>query len=452
MDIDEIKLLNDEYKFFSINCDVSKYNSDSKTNKLDTKSSNNKLSEFTISLKDAIWLKDVETTASSNILKGFNPIENSFVVEKILDNGGRIIGKTTQDEFGFGTFCMNVGSNYEIPLNPVDKERVSGGSSGGAAVAAKLIDNHISIAESTGGSITTPASFCGVVGVCPSYGRVSRNGLITYSSSLDKIGVMSKEIKDSALALEIISGKDPKDETSSNLSVGNYVNAVENYKKITNSIKIGILDFDGVDSIISNRINELSELLKNKSIGVDKIDLPFTKKYSLSSYYIIAMSEASTHLASLSGLRYGVGDDVSKNYNDYFSDVRTKHFSQESKRRILLGTYVRMAGYRGKYYTKALKVRRKIINEYKSIFAKYDVILCASSPVFAPKFSEAKSMSISDIYNLDLITSGPNLAGLPNMSVPINKTEELPFGALIIANHYEEEKLFAVGSLLGDFL
>ncbi|MFP4189737.1 MAG: amidase family protein [Candidatus Woesearchaeota archaeon] len=433
---DEIASLDEEYKFLSKRCDVN----DPRKKGI--------LSPYTFSLKDAIWLKGVETTASSDILEGFCPVENSTVAQKILENGGRIIGKTTQDAFGFGTFCTNVGSRYRVPLNPSDKERCVGGSSGGAACAAKLIDKHIAIGESTGGSITTPASFSGVVGVCPTYGRVSRHGLITYSSSFDKIGVMSRNVADSAVALGIISGMDEKDETSSDIPVSDYVAATDDFSAKTKGMKVGILDFEGVDEAISQRVGLISERLEEKGVEIEKIDLPFTKKYSLSAYYIIAMAEASTHLACLSGLRYGKGDDVSKEYNEYFTDVRTGGFTKEAKRRIMIGTYVRMAGYRGKYYEKALKVRQKIIDEYKDLFSRFDAILCPAAPCVAPKFDEIDHMSLSQVYSMDSITAGPNMAGLPNISVPVSKSDELPFGAMLIADYFQEAKLMSLGSLL----
>ena len=433
---DMIASLDDKYKFLSKSCDV----------KGDVK--DGKLSSYTFSLKDAIWLKDVEATASSEILSGFSPVENSTVAQKTLDAGGRIIGKTTQDAFGFGTFCTNVGKGYRIPLNPSDITRSVGGSSGGAACAAKLIDNHISIAESTGGSITTPASFTGVVGLCPTYGRISRHGLITYSSSFDKIGLMSRNVKDSAIALEVISGKDPKDETSSDAQVDDYISAVEDYNEIVSGMRVGILSFDGVDEAITQRIGVLAEAMEEKCAEVSRIELPYTKRFSLSAYYIIAMAEASTHLASLSGLRYGKGGAISKPYNEYFTDVRTDGFTEEAKRRIMIGTFVRMAGYRGKYYEKALKVRKRIIDEYKEIFSKYDAILCPSAPCVAPRFDEIDNMSLSQVYSMDSITAGPNLAGLPNISIPVEEEGKLPFGLMLIADHFQESKIMALGSLL----
>ena len=432
----ELEKINDDHKMFSVVCDV--------------KEKKGILSKYSISLKDAIWLKGVESTASSAILRGFKPLENSTVAQKILDSGGRIVGKTIQDEFGFGGFSVNVGHGYKIPLNPIDKERCAGGSSGGSAVAAKLIKNHISIAESTGGSITTPASFCGVVGLCPTYGRVSRNGLITYSSSLDKIGVMSQKVYDSALMLEIISGEDEMDETSASVPSEKFTEAVSEPLSGIKKMKVGYLLPDGINNEISLNFRDNLKKISDLGVVVEEVKLPFMTKYALSAYYIVAMSEASTHLACLSGLRYGASKKIedSEMYNDYFSNVRTEFFGEESKRRILLGTFARMSGYRGQYYIKALKVRKKIIDEYKKIFEKYDVIALPSAPVYPPKFSEIEKMSLSEIYNLDYLGVGPNLAGLPHISVPIERTEknELPIGMLFVGDHFMESKILKFAS------
>ncbi|MFW5852524.1 MAG: amidase family protein [Nanoarchaeota archaeon] len=430
-----IKKIDDKHKIFTTTCDVHE-------------KQKGPLSKYTVSLKDALWLEGIETTASSAILKGFKPVEHSTVAEKILDAGARIVGKTVQDEFGFGTFSVNVGYNHKVPLNPYDVERCAGGSSGGAAVAAALIDKHISIAESTGGSIVTPASFCGVVGICPTYGRVSRNGLITYSSSLDKIGTMSKKVYESALMLEVISGLDARDETSADAPVEKFSDATEDSLEKTKNMKIAILETPGINEEIMKKFEDTISCFSKAGVKFEKIKLPYMSKYALSAYYIIAMSEASTHLACLSGLRYGKGEklDESAFYNEYFEAVRTKNFNDETKRRILLGTFTRMSGYRGEYYMKALKVRKKIIDEYKEVFKKYDAITLPTAPVFAPKFSEINKMSLFEIYNLDYLGVGPNLAGLPHISVPINKDGELPCGILFVGDHFSESKLISLGS------
>lgn len=405
-----------------------------------------KLSDYTFSIKDAIWVKDIECCASSDILRNFKPVENATVVQRVLDNGGKILGKAVQDEFGFGSFNMNVGSTFNIPKNPLDVNRATGGSSGGCACAANLIDNHISIAESTGGSIVTPASFCGVVGLCPTYGRVSRYGLISYASSLDKIGIMSKNIFESALTLELISGDDIKDETCSK-------KPKENYSDFTNIVKpkkVGILNFSDIDKEVKAEFLEKIEQLKKTGISFEEVDMPYTQKYALSSYYIIATSEASTNLACLCGLRYGNNLELSDNYDEYFKKVRTKFFTKEAKRRILLGTFARMSSQRDDYYIKALKIREKVISEYKKIFENFDCLVSPTTPKKALLFTEIEKLTPLENYALDFLTVGPNLAGLPHVSVPILKNKELPSGFMIIGNHFEEKKIIDFAKIVED--
>ncbi|MFW6230649.1 MAG: amidase family protein [Nanoarchaeota archaeon] len=398
------------------------------------------LSGYTVSLKDAIWVKDIESTATSDILRSFRPVEHSTVAKRILESGGRIIGKTVQDAFGFGSYGTHVGHGYEKPLNPYDTSRAAGGSSGGAAVAAASIKDHIAIAESTGGSIVTPAAFCGVVGFCPTYGRVSRYGLISYASSLDKIGVMGKGVEETAIGLQAIAGKDAKDETCIPMEGEKYISKEPAFDKM-----IGVLHFDGVDEQIQKRCDTIIGKLKEKGATIKEIDLPFTKKYALSAYYVIAMSEASTHLACLSGLRYGQAGDLQKTYNEYFTDVRTRHFNKETKRRALLGTFTRMSGYRGKYYVKALKVRKKIMDEYTSIFSDVNAIIMPTVPTIAPQFDEIDKMSPAQELLFDFLTVGPNIAGLPHMSIPIQQEGELPYGIMIVGKHLSEPELISIG-------
>ncbi|MBN2881122.1 Asp-tRNA(Asn)/Glu-tRNA(Gln) amidotransferase subunit GatA [Candidatus Woesearchaeota archaeon] len=433
--VDDIKSqyseLNDKYNFLTVETEIFPEKS-------------GKLDGYTVSLKDAVWVKDVESCASSDILRGFKPVEHSTVALKILENGGTIIGKTVQDEFGFGGFSTNVGSTFTVPKNPYDVERSTGGSSGGAAVAASVIPKHIAISESTGGSIVTPAAFCGVVGMCPTYGRVSRYGLISYAASLDKIGVMGKTVYDAALGLEVISGIDSKDETSADVPVDWYTSFDSDFS----GKKIAVLYYEGINPEIDSRTKEIIEKLNERNISYEIIKMPFMQKYALSTYYIIAMSEASTHLACLCGLRYGASSELTGNYDSYFSEVRTKNFGEEAKRRLMLGTFTRMSGHRGQYYVKALKVRTKIIQEYKKVFDEFEAIICPTTPFVAPKFDEIKKLTPVENYTADFLTVGPNLAGLPHLTVPIQKENELPMGIMIIGNHFEEKKILSLGKIV----
>ncbi|RMD57406.1 Asp-tRNA(Asn)/Glu-tRNA(Gln) amidotransferase subunit GatA [Candidatus Woesearchaeota archaeon] len=403
-----------------------------------------KLFGVLITAKDAICVQNLESTASSAILKGYKPLYNATVIERCLEEGAIILGKTVQDEFGFGGFCTNVGKGYSKPKNPNDKKRVCGGSSGGAAGITKKADfAHIALAESTGGSIANPASFCGVVGLTPTYGRVSRHGLISYANSLDKIGAMAKTVEDAALLLEIISGADPKDSTSASTPVPEY----SEIPGTVQGIKIGVLE-SAVDERCDNSVRKavLCAISKLEELGARRIniELPLNSKYALAAYYILALSEASTNLAKFCGIRYGAYDTLNGTYNDYFSRVRSDNFGDEAKRRILLGTFARMAGFRDAFYTQAAKIRTQLIKEYKEAFKKVDVIITPSMPTIAPTFEHVKKLTPLQSYLMDELTCPPNLAGLPHISIPCAEHEGLPIGLQIIGDHFCENKIIQV--------
>lgn len=389
-----------------------------------------KLAGLPVSVKDCICVKNVETTSGSAILRGYKPLFNAAVIENAIKEGAIIIGKTSQDEFGFGSFNLNVGNGFKVPLNPIDETRVTGGSSGGSAgITKKLPFSHISISESTGGSIACPASFCGVYGFTPTYGAVSRYGLIDYGSSLDKIGTMGNSAEDCKMMLEIISGKDAKDSTSVEMP------KTKPLKKMKYAI---IKEAFNVDSKVKEKI-----LGKISSMGIeyDEISLPLAEKYANACYYIIAMAEASTNLAKYCGLRYGHEDQLSQSYNDYFTNVRTSSLGKEAKRRIILGTFTRMAGYRDAYYLKAMKARTLIINEYKKAFAKYDVLLSPTMPIVAPKIEDANKLAPLQAYQMDSLTVGPNVSGLPHISMPAGDLNNMPLGLMKIADHFNDSFL-----------
>lgn len=391
------------------------------------------LDGVTISLKDAICAKGMLTTASSKILSGYKPVFNAKVVEDVLANGATIIGKTIQDEFGFGGFCVNTGIGVPIPKNPVDQNRSCGGSSGGSGAAAKLIDTHVSLGESTGGSIVAPAAFCGIYGLAPTYGKVSRYGLLSYGNSLDKIGPMSSNPDLIIKTINVISGNDPRDSTSSTKKV-----TPLEYKGVS-GLKIGVLKTRGVDPKIQSAIETKLEEYKTQGATVQEISLPKVDKYALATYYVLAMSEASTNLAKYCGMRYGASGKLEGSYNEYFTKVRSENFGKEAKRRIMLGTFARMAGQRDAFYIKAAKVRTALINEYKKVFEEVDVIICATSPMFPPTFEEIEKLTPLQHYLADQLVVGPNLAGLPHMNVPLNTP--LPSGLLVIGNHFDEQSV-----------
>src|SRR3989338_2926317 len=329
--IEETKRINDEYNFFNEICEVKP-------------SGKGKLSGYYVSVKDFIVVKDVESRSGSAILSGYKPVFDATVVKMIKEEGGTIIGKTAQDEFGFGSFSVNVGKGMKIPLNPIDKERSCGGSSGGAAGFTKKAPfKHIAIAESTGGSIVCPASFCGVYGLCPTYGLVSRYGLMDYASSLDKIGVMAKRIDEIALGLSVIAGHDEKDATSATAKKEDYGLQLS---KGVKGMKIGIIKESlgkGTDREISKKVMEKIKVLEEKGVTIKEVPLPLNAKYSLAAYYLIAMCEASTNLAKYCGMRYGKHAELKGGFDEYFSSVRSANFGDEVKRKIIMGTFAKFA-------------------------------------------------------------------------------------------------------------
>ncbi|MBS3150889.1 Asp-tRNA(Asn)/Glu-tRNA(Gln) amidotransferase subunit GatA [Candidatus Woesearchaeota archaeon] len=386
-----------------------------------------KLAGLPVSVKDGICVRGIESAAGSEILKEYRPPFSATVINKLEKEGAIIIGKTSQDEFGFGGFSVNT---KKIPRNPHDITRSCGGSSGGAAgFTAFTTQPHLALGESTGGSIANPASFCGVAGLTPTYGLVSRYGLIDYANSLDKIGTIGKKVSEAFLGLYHIAGYDEKDSTS-------LPQKILPEKKIK---KIAVIK----ESLEVDK--EIKDVILSKIKNYDIISLPLIKKYSIPAYYLIALSEASTNLAKYCGLRYGQTLPLKGNFNEFFTEVRSKFFSKEAKRRIILGTFARMSGFRDAYYLKALKVRTLILNEYKKAFKKYDVLISPTMPIIAPKFDEIKKLSPLENYMMDILTVGPNLAGLPHLSINAGFKEKMPVGIMLIANHLEEEKLRTLG-------
>ena len=450
--LEECKEINKEYNYFNTISEDLALNSARKL-KIQLKQKNKniknkKLLGIAISVKDNICVKDVETTAGSKILQGYKPLFDAFAVQKIKEEGGIIIGKTSQDEFGFGGFSVNVGIGFKVPKNPFDMERSCGGSSGGAAGLSQKLSNHIALGESTGGSIAEPASFCGVFGLCLTYGRVSRYGLIDFANSLDKIGPIGKNIEDVALLMNVISGYDKDDSTSLNVKSENY----ESYlKKPIKGMKIGIIKEAfgaGVEREIEKNVYNGIEELEEEGAKSEEISLELPIKYGIATYYMIATSEASTNLAKFCGMRYGVSEKLEGNFNEYFTKVRSNNFGDEAKRRIILGTFARMAGYRDAFYLKAMKVRTLMINEYKKAFKKFDALVSPTASILPPKFSEIEKLTPLQHYMIDVMTVSPNVAGLPHLNVPVGFEKNLPIGMLLIADHLQEGKLIQLGSAI----
>lgn len=403
-----------------------------------------------ISVKDAICTKGIRTTACSKMLEKYIPPFDATVVERVKKEGGIIFAKTVMDEFGFGGFCVNVGKGFQKPLNPNDPERATGGSSGGAAcsiVASKTA--QLAIAESTGGSITAPSSFCGAVGITPTYGRVSRYGLIDYASSLDKIGPIGKNVSDASLLLSVIAGHDNYDQTTLSSPVPDY-----NKKLSLKGLRIGIPKqyYQNADKSVSDAVWSAIKKIESEGATYEECDMP-TTDYTISAYYLIAMCEASTNLSKLCGLRYGLEDTVdNKSFNNYFSQIRAEGFGDEAKRRIMIGTFARMAGYRDQYYLRAMKVRTLIINDFKKQLDKYDILLTPSMPILAPRFDELNKLEPCQHYALDVCTTPPNTAGMPHVSLPCNKINNLPVGMQLICDHLQEDKLIGIARSIEEVL
>ncbi len=440
--LEEAQKINEEYRYITAWADPIEQ-AKKLQKQIEEGNTHGKLLGVLITVKDSICVKGIESTSTSAILKGYKPLFNATVVQKCLDEGAIILGKTVNDEFGFGGFSTNVGIGYQKPLNPIDKKRTTGGSSGGAAgFTKKATFPHLALGESTGGSIVEPASFCDIVGICPTYGRVSRYGLIDYSNSLDKVGPMAKTVEDAALLLEVISGKDEKDSTSADKPVPNL-----DVPGTINGLRIGIIKEAFSENIDNNvRKTVLDTVYKLEKQGARKLELstPISINYGIATYFTLSTSEASTNLAKYCGMRYGASEQLTGTYNEYFSRVRSNNFGEEAKRRLLLGTFARMAGYRDAFYNKAAQVRTKIIDEYNEAFKQVDVIITPTVSIPPPTFDEIKKLTPLQNYMIDLLTVSPNLAGLPHMSVPCGEANGLPIGMMIIAPQFGEQKMIQV--------
>ncbi|MCM8711428.1 Asp-tRNA(Asn)/Glu-tRNA(Gln) amidotransferase subunit GatA [Clostridium sp. SYSU_GA19001] len=393
-----------------------------------------------IAIKDNICTDGVKTTCASKMLHDFIPPYDATVIKKLKEADAIIIGKTNMDEFAMGSSTEN--SAFKKTKNPWDLERVPGGSSGGSAAVVSAGIAPVSLGSDTGGSIRQPAAFCGVVGLKPTYGLVSRFGLIAFGSSLDQIGPFSKTVKDCALTLEVIQGNDPLDNTSVKHKIKeDYLSCLEDGVK---GMKIGVpKEFfkAGLDKEIAASIKECIERLKLLGAIVEEISLPVTEE-GLSAYYIISSAEASSNLARFDGIRYGYRPKEFDGIDDLMERSRSEAFGREVKRRIMLGTYALSSGYYDAYYSRAQKLKKKIKEQFKAAFEKYDIILSPVSPILPFKSGE-KSHNPLEMYLADIYTVNINLAGLPALSLPCGFSKTgLPIGLQIIGSHYGEEKIF----------
>ena len=388
-------------------------------------------------LKDNICTQGILTTCSSKMLQNFVPTYNATVARKLYSQGSVLVGKANLDEFAMGSSTEN--SALFSTKNPWDSSRVPGGSSGGPAAAVAANECIFSLGSDTGGSIRQPAAFCGVVGLKPTYGRVSRYGLIAFASSLDQIGPITKDVTDAALVLSAISGQDPLDATSLEQRVPNYVNYLNTGVK---GLRIGIPEEyfnQDINPEIKESILKSIDVFENLGAVVEYVSLPLTK-YALAVYYILAPSEASANLARYDGVKYGFSSDEADDMWDALEETRQIGFGSEVKRRILLGTYALSSGYYDAYYLKAQKIRTLIRQEFDDIFTKYDLLLSPTSPSVAFDLGEKMDDPVN-MYLNDVFTQPANIAGLPAISIPCGFFDGLPIGLQLMANHLGEKSL-----------
>lgn len=391
------------------------------------------LSGVTVAVKDNISTKGIETTCASKILKGYIPPYDAHVVTLLRNAGAALVGKTNMDEFGMGTTTEN--SAFGPTLNPLDHERVPGGSSGGsaAAVAAGLVD--CAIGSDTGGSIRCPAAFCGIAGLKPTYGRVSRYGLIAYANSLEQIGPMARDITTLSNLYSVIAGHDPRDATSVDQPYSHIPSAD------IKGLKIGVPDEffgEGVNPKVAGVVRKALETLESYGAQTIPCTIP-SMKYALSAYYVTCTSEASSNLARFDGVRYGPAVETLKSWHDAYSDQRKAGFGKEVRRRIILGTFSLAAGYYGRYYQKAQTARQMVRDDLERIFRDVDVIAGPTMPDIAFRLGE-KSDPLQ-MYLSDILTVPANLAGVPAISVPCGKVEHMPVGLQLIGRYYEDERI-----------
>lgn len=406
--------------------------------KIDAGELSGPLAGVPVAVKDNLCIKGKRTTCSSKILEDFIPTYTAEAVERLKAAGMVILGKTNMDEFAMGSTTET--SYFGPTKNPHDPEHVPGGSSGGSCAAVAAGECFCALGSDTGGSIRQPSSYCGVVGLKPTYGTVSRYGLVAYASSLDQIGPVAKDVSDCAALLEVIAGHDPKDSTSIAREEYGFTGALRADVK---GMKIGIpRDYmgDGLDSEVKEAILTAAKVLEEKGAVVEEFDLGLVK-YAIPAYYTIASAEASSNLERFDGVKYGYRTAEYEGLHNMYKKTRSEGFGAEVKRRIMLGSFVLSSGYYDAYYLKALRTKALIKQEFDRAFAAYDLILGPAAPTTAPKLGESLSDPLK-MYLSDIYTIAVNLAGLPGMSVPVGKDEKgLPIGMQLIGNVFEEKKL-----------
>jgi aspartyl-tRNA(Asn)/glutamyl-tRNA(Gln) amidotransferase subunit A len=436
------KIENSNYNAFIT---LNKEEAISKAIELENKEVDNILFGIPIAIKDNILTKNLRTTAASHILDDFIPIYDATAIKKVKEANMIIIGKTNMDEFAMGSTGET--SYFGPAINPWNQEKVPGGSSSGNAAAISAGLALLAIGSDTGGSIRQPASFCGLVGLKATYGRISRYGVIAFSSSLDQLGPMSRNVYENALLLNILSGQDENDLTSSN-------QPKEDFTRLINSdikgMKIAIPNYylnDTINIEIKNKVLDVIELLRNKGCIVDMIDIDYLEQ-AIPLYQVIALGEASSNLARYDGIKFGYVAENFSNLEELYKNTRTEGFGREVKRRMMIGSYILSGKNAHKYYHKALRVRNEMTNSFKETFKKYDLILGPTNTDVAYNLGTKEDDALKSFFD-DLLTIPVNMAGLPALSLPIGfNKEHLPIGLHIIGNYFEESKIYQLASYI----
>lgn len=398
------------------------------------------LSGIPVGIKDNISVKGMQNTCASKFMEGYIAPYDATVVTKLKEEGAIILGKLNMDEFAMGSSTEH--SAYKITHNPHDLERVPGGSSGGSAASVAAMEVPLSLGTDTGGSVRQPAAFCGIPGLKPTYGNISRYGVTAFGSTLDQVGTFARDVRDLALLTSSISGHDKMDFTTNSRGK---VDLFTGLDKDIRGKKIAIAkDFlgEGLDEAARKNMLEMIDVLKALGAKVDFIDLKLTD-YSLAAYYIISSAEASSNLARFDGIRFGKRAEGAEDLIDLYKRSRSEGFGPEVKRRIMLGTYVLSAGYYDAYYSKALKVRKLIQDEYKEIFKSYDAIISPTTPTPAFKIGD-KTEDVMAMYLNDIYTVPVNIAGIPAVSIPSGKVKGLPLGLQIMGNYFDEQGILNI--------
>ena len=448
-EIKPIDLVNEAFKRIEetdLNCFITlnKEEAIKQALELEKKEVDNILFGLPIAIKDNIITKGLRTTAASHILDDFIPVYDATVISKIKEKNMIIIGKTNMDEFAMGSTGET--SYFGNTLNPWNKSLVPGGSSSGSAACVAARITPLSLGTDTGGSIRQPSSFCGLVGLKPTYGRVSRYGIIAFASSLDQVGPITRNVYENALLLNVISGYDKNDLTSSKEQVKDYTSLIG--QDISN-LKIAVPNYymsDTIDKTVRQAVLDVIDLLKEKGCQIDYVDIDYLE-YAIPLYQVIALGEASSNLARYDGVKYGLKVDDFKNIDELYKNTRTEGFGNEVKRRIMIGSYILSGENANIYYYKALKLRKAMTDSFKKCLAKYDLIIGPTNTDVAYKLGTKQDDALKSFYD-DLLTIPVNMSGLPALSLPVGFKNNLPIGMHIIGNYFEEDKIYQLASFV----